>query len=80
MGFDFLIITDCFYHYKNLYYFNRHNFFTLGVVNSTLDPWLVSYAIPGLLNNFFTQFFFLKILMTINQFAAKTKYEFYKKL
>lgn len=77
---NFILMTDCFYHYKNLYYFRKLNFYILGLASSSLNPWLLSYSLPNLSNTFFTQFFFLKIIMQINRFTVKTKFEFYQRL
>lgn len=77
---NFILMTDCFYHYKNLYYFKKLNFYTLGLATSSLNPWLLSYSLPNLSNTFFTQFFFFKIIMQISRFAVKTRFDFYQKL
>lgn len=77
---NFILMTDCFYHYKNLYYFRKLNFYVLGLASSSLNPWLLAYALPSLSNTFFAQFFFLKIIMQLGRFATKTRFEFYQKL
>ncbi len=79
LGVDFLFLTDSFYHIKNLYYFNKYKIFTLGLVSGAMDPWLVSFAVPGLVNGFLTEFFFLKNIVFLLQHSSLTKYIFFKK-
>lgn len=72
-------ITDCFYHFKLLHYFNKQKLYTLGLVSSNLNPWLVSYPLPVLSNNLFLQFFFLKLLVLSQKYALFYKFSFFKK-
>jgi hypothetical protein len=79
MGLDFAMISDTFYHAKNLYYFNKYKIFSVGLTNAATNPWLVSYAIPSLLNGFLTEFFFLKTLSVLKQHAEEVKFNIFKK-
>ena len=79
-GLSVVLVSDSYYHYKNLYYFKKHNFFSIALTQSNLDPWLVTYAIPALSNNFFTQYFFLKICNYFSRLASYDKFIFYKKI
>lgn len=78
MGLNVLIITDAFYHYKNLYYFQKYNFFSIGLVSAAMSPDKVSYAVAGLSNNFFTQNFFFKTLILLKRLANANKVGFYQ--
>ena len=78
--FNIIIISDCFFHHKNLFYFNKFFFFSLGLTSANINPWLVSYAIPALINNFFTQFFFLQLCLSLNKKSIGNFYKSYKNL
>lgn len=80
MNIKFLILIDCFYHFKNIYYFKKHNFFTLGLVTNSLNPLLVDFFIPILINNFFIHFFFIKFYLLTYKSVLFDKYNFYKNL
>lgn len=79
LGVDFLFITDALYHVKNLYYFNKYKIFTLGLVSGTMDPWLVSFAVPGLVSGSLTEFFFLKNIVFLLQYSTHVKHSLFKK-
>jgi hypothetical protein len=71
----FLVISDTNYHFKNLYYYNKYNFFSIGLVPFNLNPWNVSFALPVMINNFFIQLFFIKILIYIYKNCYLLKYK-----
>jgi hypothetical protein len=75
----FFLISNTMYHYKNLYYFNKLQFFTVGLVNSNLSPWLVSFAVPSISVNTVTEYFFLKLLLLMHKNVTFFKYTFFKK-
>jgi hypothetical protein len=75
---DFFFVLDPSYHYKNLYYFKRYNFFTISLIDTNLSPWLVDYPIPVTLNSVLIQFFFLKILIFLKKNSNYLKFQFFK--
>jgi hypothetical protein len=77
---NFFFITDCLYHYKNLYYLKKNNYYTIGLVNGFLNPWLVSYPVITLFENFLVQFFFIKLLVLIQKNSLFFKYNLFKKI
>jgi hypothetical protein len=78
LNINFFFVTDCFYHFKNLFYFKKHNYFTVGLTQINNNPWTVSYPILSFFNNYLIQFFFLKILIYINKTAVLNKYHKFK--
>ncbi len=79
-GINFFLITDCQFHYKNLHYINKKNFYSIGLVNINLDPWLVTYPIISFFENFLTQLFFFKLLIFIEKKVLLQKHIFFKNL
>ena len=77
---NLFLVTDCTYHYKLINYFSRNYFFTLGLTSANLDPWLVSYSLPILSDNYFLQLFFLKLIILIQKFVFLQQYSNRKSL
>lgn len=75
---NFFIISNALYHYKNLHYFNNNKFFTLGVANSNISPWLLSYSIPVFSINFITEYCFLSLLILLSKQVINIKFIFIK--
>ncbi len=75
---NFFFITDCLYHFKNLHYFSKKNFFSIGLIDGSLNPWLVTYPIVSFFENFLIQLFFFKFLIFIEKKVLITKYFLYK--
>jgi len=75
---NFFLITDCTYHFKNIHYMRKNNYYTIGLVNVNLNPWIVSYPIVSFFDSFITQSFFFKFLITINKLVNYTKFNFFK--
>jgi hypothetical protein len=55
-------LSDPLYHYKNIPYFHKYGYYTIGLTSMSTNPWLVSFPIVIFLNNFLIQSFFLKFL------------------
>lgn len=60
---NFYIISDCTYHFKNIHFLNKHKFYSIGLVNANMSPWIVSYPIISFFDSYITQLFFFKILI-----------------
>jgi len=74
---DFFLITNANYQYKNIYYFNKFKFFTIGPVTSNLSPWLLTYSLPVFSVNPLSEYFFIKLIILLEK---KTMfYKFYLK-
>lgn len=80
LGVNFFLITDCTYHFKNIHYMRKNNYYTIGLVNVNLNPWIVSYPIISFFDSFITQSFFFKFLITTNKLVNYTKFNFFKKI
>lgn len=78
LGVSFYIVSDCYYHFKNLHYARKSGCYTIGLVGVDSDPWLVSYPIVGFFESTVTQLFFFKLLNFINRLALSRKYAFRK--
>ena len=77
---NFFFITDTQYHYKNLSYLKKKNYYTIGLVNFNLDPWVVSYPILTFFENFIIQSFFFKFIIYIQRKAIFEQYVMFKKI
>lgn len=76
---DFVIITDCVYHYKNIFYLKKSNYYTIGLISVYDSPWLVSYPVISFFDNYLIQLFFFKLLVIIQKQAFYFKYNLFKK-
>jgi len=77
-GVDFFLITDVSYHSKNLHYFDKGRFFTIGPVSSNYSPWVLSYSLPVFAASSLTEFFFLKLAILLEKNATFFKFNFLK--
>jgi len=80
LSINFYVITDCIYHYKNLHYIKKKNYYSIGLVNVDLDPWLVNYPIISFFESFLTQLFFFKLLIFIERRSIFLKHNIFKNL
>lgn len=75
---NFFFISNPLYHYKNLYYFNKLKFFSIGPVGSNVSPWILSYPLPAVSISSLIEYFFLKFLILLEKNALYFKYIFIK--
>ena len=80
LNINFFFVTDCFYHFKNLHYFKRHDYYTVGLININISPWLISYPIISFFDNFLIQLFFIKLLIYLQKQVLLIKYKFFLKI
>lgn len=73
-GLNTTFILDLKQHEKNLYFLKSINLHTIGLVPYSMNPWLVSYALPVTSNNIFIQYFFIKTLLFIKQYSEVQTY------
>jgi hypothetical protein len=76
--FAFALITDLEYHFKMLFYLRKLKWFTLALVPSNLNPWSVSVSLPIFKNDFYAQFFFIKLLVLIRKQALLAQHKICK--
>lgn len=79
-NFEFFLITDSLYHFKNLYYFKKHFFFTVGIVTANTNPWILDYPIFSFIDSYLIQLFFIKLIFYINKQILFFKFIFFKKI
>lgn len=77
---NFFFIIDTIFHYKNLYYFKRYNYYTIGLVDSSLNPNLVSYPILNFFSSYNTQIFFFRLIIFIQKLVYLKKFCYFKNL
>ena len=77
---NFFLITDTEYHFKNLHFFRRFLFYTVGLTPFNVSPWIVNFPIPAADNHYLMQLFLFKYVMFIKKNAFKQKYTFFKKI
>jgi len=75
---NFFVITDCFYHFKNLHYLKKKNYYSLGLVDAKIDPWMVTYPIISFFESYVTQLFFFKLLIFIQKQTSLLKFNYFK--
>lgn len=77
---NFFIIIDTIFHYKNLHYFNKYNYYTIGLVDASVNPSLVSFPILNFFNNYNIQIFFFNLIIFIQKSVHFNKFCYLKKL
>ena len=75
-----ILVSDCLYHYKNLYFFKKNNFYTIGLVTLNVNPWIVTYPVFASSNSYLNQIFFLQSLVYTQKKAFLLQFFFFKKL
>ena len=73
-GLNTTFVLDLKQHEKNLYFLKSINLHVIGLVPYSMNPWLVSYALPVASNNIFIQYFFIKTLLFIKQYSEVQLY------
>lgn len=58
-------ISDIHYHRHTAFHLRKSNFYTLGIVPISINPWLVQYPIMVGSCTLFTQYFFLQLLLNL---------------
>lgn len=56
-------VFDLNFHQRTIFFLRRYKFFTLGIVASTQNPWLLDYSIPVFSSNILTQYYFIKLFL-----------------
>ena len=56
-------VFDLNFHQRTIFFLRRYKFFTLGIVASTQNPWLLDYSIPVFSSNILTQHYFIKLFL-----------------
>jgi hypothetical protein len=80
LGYTFFIVTDCIYHYKNIYFFKKKQLYTVGLIPLNVNPWLVTYPVFASSNNYLNQIFFLQTVIYSQKKALYLHFCFFKKI
>jgi len=80
LDYSLFIISDCLYHFKNLYFFKKFMFYTIGLISLNISPWLVSYPILASSNSFLNQIFFLQALSYAQKKSFFLQFHYFKKI
>lgn len=70
LGFSVGIVSDVLYHNKTIYYLQRLNFYSIGLVPVNYSLHTVNFAIPTANDNLFSQAFFVRLLLRVRLTAA----------
>jgi len=80
VGVNFFFVTNSLFHFKNLHYFNKFLFFSLGIVYSNTSPWILSYSLPAFSTSFLMEYFFIKFIIFIEKSSLLLKFQFFNNL
>ena len=80
LDYDLFVVTDCLYHFKNLYFFKKNYFYTIGLITLNINPWVVSYPIIASSNSYLNQIFFLQALVYSQKRSFLLQFFFFKKI
>jgi len=69
-------VSDIHYHRRSAFHLRKSNFYTIGLVPTSLNPWLVQYPIVVGSCTLFTQYFFIQLLLNLRGQAER--YVFYR--
>jgi hypothetical protein len=69
---DCVFVYDAYYHFKNLYYLNKGQFFTIGLSHQRINPWLFSYVFIVLNDSLISQLLFLSLLNLSKKVVLKS--------
>lgn len=72
------LITDCHYHYKNLFYLKKKRLYSIGLIDIYTNPWILDYPILSFFESILNQAFFFKLLLFIDRQVLLIKYNFFK--
>ena len=80
LGYNTSLVMDTLYHIKTLYYLNKFNYFTLGLVPVNYASTSLNVALPSSSDNFLTQLYFLQFLTKLKKNNEKLLFQRYSKL
>jgi len=60
-------LTDVAYHNKSLYYLHRAGFYTIALTPTNYNAYSVNFAVPTAYDSIFTQLFFVRFTLSIQQ-------------
>lgn len=63
----FCLVSDVNNHFKNFFFFKRNFFFTIGLINVFINPWLVDYPFFLYSDNYVGQLFFFKLVFFLQK-------------
>lgn len=74
LGLNVGVVTDVLYHAKTLYYLKRCTFYSLGLVPTIYNAYVVDFALPTAYESIFTQIFFIRFLIRVKQDASLSEF------
>lgn len=74
------MIIDPLYHFKNLYFFKKYKFFSIGLSPLSLNPWLLSYPVFSFNGSFLEQTFFIQFLNILQKKSFYLHFIFFKNI
>ena len=78
-GFYTAIVYDAMMHKNTIYYLQRLNYFSIGIVPANLPKYTLSVAIPSINENSLNHLFLLKLFSTVSQEAKLQLFKSFKK-
>jgi len=75
---NWAIVTNPYYHYKNIFYLRKNNYLTFSLIFSNLNPWLVDYPLVTFSDNYIFESLFIKLILFIKRKAEYDYYAFQK--
>ena len=79
-GYSVGLVYDVTYHLKTLYYLHRFNFYSVGILPSSMPKYKLSVAIPSLNDSWLSQLFMLRLTSFVRLQRSKSSYGSYKNL
>jgi len=77
LGYKILIMTNVRDLDKTVHYLKASDFYIIAPIPYNMSPWAVSFPIPVVVNNLFTQLFFLKFVTFSQQKAYAARFQIY---
>lgn len=80
LGANIAFVMDLRFHYRNLLYLKRTNFFTVGLIDYTTKPWMVHFGLIVPKSNYFFVSFFYMLIIYFQKYTAVIKNNMYLNL
>lgn len=74
------VISDIIYHTKNVFYLKKNDYFTVGLLNITENPFLLDYPIIAHFRNHLIQMFFLKFIIFIERQSQFNRFIYWQQI
>lgn len=71
------VVSDVVYHAKNIFYLKRNDFYVIGLLNITENPYILDYPIIANFENHLLQHFFLKFIVFIDRQSQHQRFTYW---